>query len=325
LEIDLPSIPSAWNDDPVVTTPSSYEESKSDKVSSVFPQSSQNPSFEASINNLAKASSPSGAKESSTHASLQSSVGNDVFADSGTDDLTASLSSVCLDTDACPAGTASAYPADLASGSTIQISSQGGPMTSLDDVVVENLLSTSDQRLGPFDSNYSTSSWNNESGQTKYDPLALRDNSSILPNVHHSGELSGSGLYNKPAVFNSLGVNNFEKAPSVNKEESSIISDILALDFDPWEESSSLPNNLSAPWRCKSTGQSRFLFARQDGQGDFLEGTVRESESEHRLGLGSLNSYENGLAYEGLNGSSSFIRSGPGFGSDRIAGLFSSS
>jgi hypothetical protein len=291
----------------------------------MFPQSSRNPSFEASTSNLAKASSPSGAKESSIPASVQSSVDSDVFADLGTDDLTARLSSVCLDTDACPAVSVSAHPADLASSSTIQISSQGGPMPSLEDVVVENKLSTSDQRLGPSDSNYSTSSWNSEAGQMKYDPLALRDNSCILPNAHHSSELSGSGLYNNPAVFNSLGVHNVKKAPSVNKEESSIISDILALDFDPWDGSSSIPNNLSAPWRCKNTGQSRFLFARHDGQGDFLEGPVRESESEHRLGLGSLNSYQNGLAYEGSNGSSSFVRSGPGFGSDRIAGLFSSS
>ncbi|XP_078181045.1 uncharacterized protein LOC144574840 [Carex rostrata] len=315
LDIDLTCIPSAWNDDPVVATPSSYEECRSDKASSMFPQSSQNPSFEASTSSLSIASSPSGVEERDLMV-----PGNDAFADVGTDDLTARLSSVCLDTDAYTAELASAYPAESASGSIIQISRQGGTTPPIKDVVREDLLSTNDQRLGAFDSNYSSSSWNNDSGMTKYDPLALRDNSSILPNAHQANELNGSRLYNKLGVLHSLGVNNLEKAaPSVNKEESNIISEMLALDFDPWDESS-LPNNLSSPWRCKSTGQSRFLFARQDGLGDILDGSGRESGSDQRLGLGPINSYQNGLGFEGLDGSSGFARSGSGFGPDRIAG-----
>ncbi|KAJ1688685.1 hypothetical protein LUZ63_012840 [Rhynchospora breviuscula] len=313
LNVDLSSIPSAWNDDPVVITPPSYEDGKSDKTSGTFPQSSHNPSFEASANSSSIASSPSGVDErdSIVPASFQSVAANGAFADVDTDDLTGRLSSVCLDTDG--------YPVESASGSTIQVSRQDGTKPMLKDVVGENLLSTSDQILGPFDSSYRNSSWNDEAGPAKYDPLALRDNSSILPNAHQGSELSGSGLYNKPGIFHSLGVNNTEKVPSVNKEESSIISDILALDFDPWDESSSLPNSLAAPWRCKSTGQSRFLFARQDGRGDFLEGSMREGGSDHRFGMASQNSYQNGLGFESMDGSNGFARSGSGFGSDRIA------
>ncbi|KAF0889849.1 hypothetical protein E2562_033238 [Oryza meyeriana var. granulata] len=113
-------------------------------------------------------------------------------------------------------------------------------------------------------------------------------------------------------------VGSFDKAVSVNKDESSIISDILSLEFDPWDESYSTANNFAkmlsaseknnvlfdAPsWKTKtSSNESRFSFARQDNQGSFLDSSMRNYGSEQNFSLPSQNShgniYQSGISFK---------------------------
>jgi CCR4-NOT transcription complex subunit 4 len=113
-------------------------------------------------------------------------------------------------------------------------------------------------------------------------------------------------------------IGSFDKAVSVNKDESSIIADILSLEFDPWDESYSTANNfakmLSASekndvlfdarsWKTKtSNSESRFSFARQDNQGSLLDSSMRNYKSEQNFSLPSQNShgniYQSGIAFQ---------------------------
>lgn len=113
-------------------------------------------------------------------------------------------------------------------------------------------------------------------------------------------------------------IGSFDKAVSVNKDESSIIADILSLEFDPWDESYSTANNfakmLSASekndvlfdarsWKTKtSNSESRFSFARQDNQGSLLDSSMRNYKSEQNFSLLSQNShgniYQSGIAFQ---------------------------
>uniref|UniRef100_A0A0D9XN31 RNA binding (RRM/RBD/RNP motifs) family protein n=1 Tax=Leersia perrieri TaxID=77586 RepID=A0A0D9XN31_9ORYZ len=111
-------------------------------------------------------------------------------------------------------------------------------------------------------------------------------------------------------------IGSFDKAVSVNKDESSIISDILSLEFDPWDESYSTANNFAkmlsaseknnvlfdAPsWNTKtSSTESRFSFARQDNQGSYS--SMRNYRSEQNFSSSSQNSHGNihqsGIAFQ---------------------------
>jgi CCR4-NOT transcription complex subunit 4 len=68
---------------------------------------------------------------------------------------------------------------------------------------------------------------------------------------------------------------------AIDKGESSIISNILSIDFDPWNDSITSPHNIvkllgdntdsqpsplkkSSSWKVQSNNQSRFSFARQE-------------------------------------------------------------
>ncbi|XP_042427982.1 uncharacterized protein LOC122015292 isoform X1 [Zingiber officinale] len=90
--------------------------------------------------------------------------------------------------------------------------------------------------------------------------------------------------------------------------ESSIISDILSLDFDPWDESVSPANSLakllgetkkqdgsfslSSSSRSATNNQSRFSFARQENQSSLLETPIGESNYVQKLCSSSQNSYQ---------------------------------
>ncbi|XP_062203694.1 uncharacterized protein LOC133905908 [Phragmites australis] len=112
----------------------------------------------------------------------------------------------------------------------------------------------------------------------------------------------------------------FDKTISINKDESRIISDILSSEFNPWDDSYSTANNFvrmlresesndapfTAPsWKSgTSSKESRFSFARQDNQGNFLDPSFRNCGSEQNFSLLSQNScgnvHQNGLALQSL-------------------------
>ncbi|XP_051186250.1 uncharacterized protein [Lolium perenne] len=109
-------------------------------------------------------------------------------------------------------------------------------------------------------------------------------------------------------------VGGFGKAIGGNKDEGSIISDILSLEFDPWDESYSTANNFvkmlneseknDAPsWKSKgSSNESRFSFARQDNQRNFQDSSFRNPGSDQNFSLLSQNShgnfYQNGAVFQ---------------------------
>ncbi|KAK8950379.1 hypothetical protein KSP40_PGU006461 [Platanthera guangdongensis] len=87
-----------------------------------------------------------------------------------------------------------------------------------------------------------------------------------------------------------LNVEETDKFSSVRTRESSIISDIFSLDFDPWDDSLSIANNISkllggkngsegvltSPLNTQNNSQSRFSFARQENQDSFVDSSISE-------------------------------------------------
>ncbi|KAG6489172.1 hypothetical protein ZIOFF_050432 [Zingiber officinale] len=104
--------------------------------------------------------------------------------------------------------------------------------------------------------------------------------------------------------------------------ESSIISDILSLEFDPWGKSVPLANSLanmlgetdkqdgsfslSSSSRSPTNNQSRFSYAWQENQSSLPETTVRESIHARRFCFSSQNScrdsFHNGLQFNDSKG-----------------------
>ncbi|CAO2184372.1 unnamed protein product [Urochloa humidicola] len=115
-------------------------------------------------------------------------------------------------------------------------------------------------------------------------------------------------------------VGSFDRTSSVNNDESRIISDMLSSEFNPWDDSYSTANNFvrmlresenndvpftMPSWRSGSgSKESRFSFARQDNQGNFLESSLRNSGSEQNISLlpqiSRGNVYQNGTAFQSL-------------------------
>ncbi|XP_062181951.1 uncharacterized protein LOC133886231 isoform X2 [Phragmites australis] len=146
-----------------------------------------------------------------------------------------------------------------------------------------------------------------------------------LGTVYTLGNVSGHpGMENyQPGAMGSVrtdSVGSFDKTVSVNKDESRIISDILSSEFNPWDKSYSTANNFvrmlresenndvpfTVPsWKSgTSSKESRFSFARQDNQGNFLDLSFRNCGSEQNFSLLSQNSRgnvcQNGLAFHSL-------------------------
>ncbi|CAL9057907.1 unnamed protein product [Musa banksii] len=101
------------------------------------------------------------------------------------------------------------------------------------------------------------------------------------------------------------------KYATVNlKGESSIISDILSLDVDPWDDSSNTINSfasllgetekqersfkLLSSWKSNNSNQSRFSFARQESQGNIVQ-PIRSEVYAQKFCSSSHDSYESGL------------------------------
>uniref|UniRef100_A0A0A9DXP2 RNA binding protein n=1 Tax=Arundo donax TaxID=35708 RepID=A0A0A9DXP2_ARUDO len=146
-----------------------------------------------------------------------------------------------------------------------------------------------------------------------------------LGTVYTHGNVSGHpGMENhQPRAASSVrtdSIGSFDKTVSVNKDESRIISDILSSEFNPWDDSYSTANNFvrmlreseyndvpfTVPsWKSgTSSKESRFSFARQDNQGNFLDSSLRNCGSEQNFSLLSQNSCgnvcQNGLAFHSL-------------------------
>ncbi|XP_012572771.1 uncharacterized protein [Cicer arietinum] len=117
---------------------------------------------------------------------------------------------------------------------------------------------------------------------------SILHSSSMLCNGYPEKLISGSsnGLLNNERNRQSLGrlvgeTVNAGCDPAIDKGESSIISNILSMDFDPWDDSLTSPHNIvkllgdntddqpcplkkSSSWKIQSNNQSRFSFARQE-------------------------------------------------------------
>nr|CAD1817576.1 unnamed protein product [Ananas comosus var. bracteatus] len=180
----------------------------------------------------------------------------------------------------------------------------------------------------------SYSSWSNDfrsehssfTDDSRTGLLSSLDNSSILSNSR-KGDEQLSSFGNPERVFERPGMKSLEdkancigryensssveKAASVDKGESSIISDILSLDFDPWDDSLSSANNLakmlgesekaenafkfSNSWKLQNSNQSRFSFAWQESEGNIPDPLIQNNH-EQKLSL-LQNSY--GDRYQG--------------------------
>ncbi|KAL6905965.1 hypothetical protein ACP4OV_003566 [Aristida adscensionis] len=139
--------------------------------------------------------------------------------------------------------------------------------------------------------------------------------------VNTIGKVSGHfGMEShQPGAMGSVrtdSLGSFDKAVSVNKDESRIISDMLSSDFDPWGDYSAANNfvrmlreseNNDLPYTVPSwksgisSKESRFSFARQDNQSSFPDSSFRNCGSEQNFSLlshshGDL--YQNGPAYQ---------------------------
>ncbi|KAG1365704.1 hypothetical protein COCNU_12G007040 [Cocos nucifera] len=214
----------------------------------------------------------------------------------------------------------------------------------------------------------SYSSWNNGVGikhqsytgdsrtvETKVDMTSFlsRENESALCNEHKEDDLSSFSNCGK--VFASPRMNcskemvkclgktndvaNSDETASVDVGESSIISGILSLDFDPWDGSSSANNfakllgetekqdglfKSSSSWRSQNSNQSRFSFARQESEASGLEASLGDSGNEQKLCSSLQDSFGDGFQsgfqcsnFEGPNAVSSNLV----ITSDRLAGV----
>lgn len=119
------------------------------------------------------------------------------------------------------------------------------------------------------------------------------------------------------------------------KRESSIISDILSLDVDRWDDSSASfarllgetekqesSFKLLSSWRSNNSNQSRFSFARQECQGSVVQPTRGEAHAQ--MVCSSHDSFEHGLRngtmFDTFESPNTVINSNPVVSLDKAAG-----
>ncbi|CAL9131334.1 unnamed protein product [Musa acuminata var. zebrina] len=180
----------------------------------------------------------------------------------------------------------------------------------------------------------------------------LGDKESALPNGHKAYEQNssspGRGFQcpemncNEEKVKSSGRVNDIassNKYATVEiKRESSIISDILSLDVDPWDDSSATSTSfarllgetekqessfkLLSSWRSNNSNQSRFSFARQECQGSVVQPTRGEAHAQ--MFCSSHDSFEHGLRngtmFDTFESPNTVINSNPVVSFDKAAG-----
>ncbi|KAG1337974.1 hypothetical protein COCNU_04G002800 [Cocos nucifera] len=211
-----------------------------------------------------------------------------------------------------------------------------------------------------------SSSWNNsiaikhssytgdsKTTETKADMASFlsRENKSALCNGHKEDELicfSKSGkVFQSPEMNCSEerikclrkndDVATSDKTASVDMGESSIISNILSLDFDPWDDSSSAnsfakllaetekqdrSSKLSSSWRSLSSNQSRFSFARQESQAGGLEASLRDNGNAQKLCSSLQDSFgdgfQHGFQFNNFEGPNAVFTKNPAISADRL-------
>ncbi|CAA0811948.1 RNA binding (RRM/RBD/RNP motifs) family protein [Striga hermonthica] len=165
------------------------------------------------------------------------------------------------------------------------------------------------------------------------------DGNSVVPTLNfpiaHSKNLLNRSEGNDAGNFNLfprterplLGRYEGEASSSgVDMAESSIISNILSMDFDPWSESLNSPQNLvkllgethkqegsfgvSGPWKIHNSNQSRFSFAREgettnhvSGSGqsvDYFEQSFKQRPFGHDICSGNSPNLERSVTRNGL-------------------------
>ncbi|KAF6134837.1 hypothetical protein GIB67_002238 [Kingdonia uniflora] len=147
------------------------------------------------------------------------------------------------------------------------------------------------------------------------------------------------------------GVSTFQKDSTLDLGESSIISNILSMDFDTWDESLASPHNLakllskgdtdhgslksSNSWKVQNNNQSRFSFARQEdyvNQGTEFEPSLNSNghmkkkcynpqDYSERMDLYS-DMYRNGVQSNFFDDSDTFLRNSSIMQSDKLSVCF---
>ncbi|CAL9040594.1 unnamed protein product [Musa banksii] len=144
---------------------------------------------------------------------------------------------------------------------------------------------------------------------------SLGDKESAVHNGHREDDISSNSFSRSDLScpgFNCMEENmrtGGDNNSSVDKMgESNIISNILSLDFNPWDDSLSSSDSLvkllgekeeqdgsfklSNSWKSLTSNQSRFSFARQESQASLLEPHVGEIDNAQRLHSLSQDSYK---------------------------------
>ncbi|ONK67852.1 uncharacterized protein A4U43_C05F4450 [Asparagus officinalis] len=116
------------------------------------------------------------------------------------------------------------------------------------------------------------------------------------PDGSYIGKELGSSDFGK--------ISNMERSTTVNTEEENIVSKILSLDFDPWDNSWSSANDFAKllarmnkqegpAKQSQSANQSRFSFARQENQANIANSSYRDMGFAHQQVSSKQEAYGN--------------------------------
>ncbi|KAJ0987698.1 hypothetical protein J5N97_006054 [Dioscorea zingiberensis] len=210
----------------------------------------------------------------------------------------------------------------------------------------------------------SISSWNN--GHRSLEPIGNgvtqsfvahadsafleRETDSILPNGHAHEEVIRSKYGMEPDInslkdtIKRLEISDpssaIDETSNVDTGESSIISNILSLDFDPWDDALSAsdsfasmlreadkqdgPFKLSNSWKVQPNNESRFSFARHENESSNSEHSFADNGQAQKLSSLSPYSYgesfHNDLLSNSFAAATSLSNINSAISSDRIAG-----
>ncbi|KAJ6842647.1 uncharacterized protein M6B38_297880 [Iris pallida] len=156
-------------------------------------------------------------------------------------------------------------------------------------------------------------------------PFSFRENEFAFVNGHNKEVLNTSANFERVPEYpgtshpvkefrHSRGSNDIptmQETVVVDKGEGTIVSDILSLEFDPWDDSWSSANNfakllgqmdkqdglskLSNSWKTQKSNhnESRFSFARQENQANLGDSSCRDINHAQRFNSLMQGSYEN--------------------------------
>ncbi|XP_010253492.1 PREDICTED: uncharacterized protein LOC104594737 isoform X2 [Nelumbo nucifera] len=159
--------------------------------------------------------------------------------------------------------------------------------------------------------------------------VPFKSDESVLSNGHSENDMRSStemdGFFDHSNLFSSMekgksmarfndDIAKAEENATLDMGESSIISNILSMEFDVWDDSLTSPHNLakllnesdkqqgslkiSGSWKVQNSNQSRFSFARQDefaNEGAGIEPSFSSVPNKYSLSQDSLESRDNFL------------------------------